>query len=83
MLLRCAIQLPVGGEHWIELSAKDGGAVATRANCALCAPERTRPTEPLGLLLVEPDPLERAHLVDSVRAHGWCGTGDCRSVRRR
>ena len=38
--------------------------MATRANCALCAPERTRPTEPLGLLLVEPDPLERAHLVD-------------------
>jgi len=52
------------GRHWIELSAKDGGTVATRANCALCAPERTRPTEPLGLLLVEPDPLERARLVD-------------------
>ena len=64
MLLRCAIQLPVGGKHWTELSAKDGGAVATRANCALCAPERTRPTEPLGLLLVEPDPLERARFGD-------------------
>ena len=38
--------------------------MATHANCALCAPERTRPAEPLGLLLVEPDPLERAHLVD-------------------
>ena len=38
--------------------------MTTRANCASCAPERTRPTEPLGLLLVEPDPLERAHLVD-------------------
>jgi len=38
--------------------------VATRENCALCAPERTRPTEPLGLLLVEPDPLQRAHLVE-------------------
>jgi two-component system LytT family response regulator len=38
--------------------------VATRANCALFAPERTRPTGPLGLLLVEPDPLARAHLVE-------------------
>jgi two-component system LytT family response regulator len=64
MLLRCAIQLPVGGKYWTELSAKDGGAVTTRANCASGAPERTRPTEPLGLLLVEPNPLERAHLVD-------------------
>jgi two-component system, LytTR family, response regulator len=27
-------------------------------------PEQTRPVDPLGLLLVEPDPLERAHLVD-------------------
>ena len=38
--------------------------MATRANYAWCAPERTRPTEPLSLLLVEPDPLERARLVD-------------------
>ena len=38
--------------------------MATRANCALFAPERTRPTGPLGLLLVEPDPLARAHLVE-------------------
>jgi two-component system, LytTR family, response regulator len=36
--------------------------VATRANCASFVPEG--PPEPLGLLLVEPDPLERAHLVD-------------------
>jgi two-component system LytT family response regulator len=64
MLLRCAIQLPVSSKHWTQLSAKDVGAVATRTNCPLCAPERTRPTGPLGLLLVEPDPLERAHLVD-------------------
>jgi two-component system LytT family response regulator len=64
MLLRCAIQLPVSSKHWTQLSAKDVGAVATYANCALCAPERNRPTEPLGLLLVEPDPLERAHLVE-------------------
>jgi two-component system, LytTR family, response regulator len=38
--------------------------VATQANCVSFATERTRPTEPLGLLLVEPDSLERAHLVD-------------------
>jgi DNA-binding LytR/AlgR family response regulator len=37
--------------HWTKLSA-------------LFAPEGPRPIEPLGLLLVEPDPLERAHLVD-------------------
>ena len=64
MLFRCAIQLPLGGEHWTELSAKDAAAVATPANCDFFAPERTRPAEPLGLLLVEPDPLERAHVVD-------------------
>ena len=36
----------------------------TLADCALFAPERTRPAGPLGLLLVEPDPLARAHLGD-------------------
>jgi two-component system, LytTR family, response regulator len=34
------------------------------SNGALRAPERTRRTTPLGLLLVEPDPLQRAHLVE-------------------
>ena len=34
--------------------------MATRANCD----ERSRPSEPLGLLLVVPDPLERSRLVD-------------------
>lgn len=38
--------------------------MATQTNCASFTPERTRPAAPLGLLLVEPDPLERAHLVD-------------------
>ena len=36
--------------------------MATCASYPPFAPERTRPTEPLGLLLVEPDPLQRAHL---------------------
>ena len=38
--------------------------MATHVNCAPFASEGTRPTEPLGLLLVEPDPLQRAHLVE-------------------
>ena len=37
--------------------------MATRANGTPFASERTRPAEPLGLLLVEPDPLQRAHVV--------------------
>lgn len=37
--------------------------MATPANGDVFARERTRPTEPLGLLLVEPDPSERAHVI--------------------
>jgi two-component system, LytTR family, response regulator len=64
MLLRRALQLPVGGKHWLALSAEDGGTVATRANCTVFAPEQTRAIGPLGLLVVEPDPSARAHLLD-------------------
>src|SRR4029077_16751706 len=38
--------------------------MTTCASGGRFAPERTGPTEPLGLLLVEPDPLQRAHLVE-------------------
>jgi len=59
-----AVRLAVASKPWTELSAKDARSVATRENCAVRAPLRIRPTEPLGLLLVEPDPTQRAHLVE-------------------